>query len=143
MRFDDRLATILRLPADTPGGKAVVWSQLVSLLAQKAADIPLEQRTEARARAVTLQPDVALVRKRFVAESLAGRISDADTVLLFGLDDPAVAAPILIQTRLSEDDWTNIIPLLPPTSRALLHTIQDLILIKYKIIYSKLQLRNY
>lgn len=126
MRFDDRLATILRLPADTAGGKAVVWSQLVSLLAQKAADIPLEQRTEARARAVTLQPDVALVRKRFVAESLAGRISDADTVLLFGLDDPAVAAPILIQTRLSEDDWTNIIPLLPPTSRALLRERRDL-----------------
>jgi signal transduction histidine kinase len=126
VRFDDRLATILTLPADTAGGKAVVWSQLVSLLAQKGADIPHEERTVARARAVALQPDVALDRKKFVADSLAGRISDADTILLFGLDDPAVAAPILVKAKLSEDDWTNIIPLLPQTSRALLRERRDL-----------------
>jgi hypothetical protein len=126
VRFDDRLATILTLPADTAGGKAVMWSQLISILAQKSADIPDEQRAEARARSVFLQPDVAPDRKRFVAESLAGRIIDADTILLFGLDEPSVAAPVLANATLPEADWTNIIPLLPSTSRALLRERRDL-----------------
>jgi signal transduction histidine kinase len=116
----------MTLPADTAGSKALVWSQLVSLLAQKSADIPDVQLAEARARTVSLQPDVALDRRRFVAESLAGRIMDSDTILLFGLDDPSVAAPVLVNATLAEADWTNIIPLLPPTSRALLRERRDL-----------------
>ena len=126
MRFDDRLSTILTLPADGASAKAAIWGQLVSLLAQKGETISDEQRADALVRATELQNEVPLNRRKFVAGSLSGRITDAETLLLFGQDTAVVAAPALINAQLSEAMWATIIPRLPPTSRALLRGRRDL-----------------
>lgn len=126
MRFDDRLATILKLTTDGESAKAAVWSQLVLLLAQKAGDLPADQEAYARSLAETLQPQVPLNRRKFAADSLAGRVNDIKTLLLFGRDSAPVAAPILTHTQLSEEDWAKFIPSLPPASRALLRERRDL-----------------
>jgi hypothetical protein len=126
VRFDDRLATILKLPADSQGAKVAVWSQLASLLAQKSGDLPAEQETNARALENVLRSDVPLHRRKFVAESLAGHISDVDTLLIFGQDSAPVAATILSKAELSEADWAEAIPRLPPASRALLRERRNL-----------------
>jgi His Kinase A (phospho-acceptor) domain len=126
VRFDDRLATILKLTTDSERAKAAVWSQLVLLLAQKAGDLPSDQEVRARSLAEMLQPQVPLSRRKFAARSLAGRVNDIKTLLLFGRDSAPVAAPILTHTQLSEEDWAKLIPSLPPASRALLRERRDL-----------------
>ncbi len=126
MRFDDRLATILRLPTGSQSAKAAVWSQLISLLAQKAGSLPADQGAAARSLAEALQPEVPLERRKFVADSLVGRINDIDTLLIFGQDNAPVAATILTNTQLSEEAWSEFIPRLPPASRALLRERRDL-----------------
>jgi hypothetical protein len=126
VRFDDRLATILRLPTGSQSAKAAVWSQLVSLLAQRAGSLPADQEAAARSLAEALQPQVPLDRRKFVAESLVRRINDVDTLLLFGQDTAPVAAAILTNAQLSEEEWAKFIPRLPPASRALLRERRDL-----------------
>jgi hypothetical protein len=126
VRFDDRLATILRLPTSSESAKTAVWSQLVSLLAQQAESLPVDQKATARALAEAIQPQVPVDRRKFVAESLAGRIKDVDTLLLFGKDNAPVAAAILSNTQLSQEEWAKFIPRLPPASRALLRERRDL-----------------
>jgi hypothetical protein len=126
VRFDDRLATILKLPADNQGAKAAVWSQLASILAQKSGTLPADQEASARALENKLRPEVPLDRRKFVAESLAGRIRDVDTLLIFAQDSTSVAATILTKAKLSEEDWTEAIPRLPLASRALLRERRDL-----------------
>lgn len=126
MRFDDRLATILTLPADSEGAKTAVWSQLTSVLAQKSGALPAEQEASARTLENILRSAVPLDRRKFVAESLAGRVTDIDTLLIFGQDSAPVAAAILTNAKLSEADWAVVIPRLPPASRALLRERRDL-----------------
>ncbi|MEK6638823.1 MAG: histidine kinase dimerization/phospho-acceptor domain-containing protein [Pseudomonadota bacterium] len=126
MRFDDRLATILALPADGQQAKAAIWSQLASLLAQKNGTLPADQEADARALEAMLRPDVPLNRRKFSATSLAGRINDVDTLLIFGQDAASVAAPVLTHAQLSEVEWREVIPRLPSTSRALLRERRDL-----------------
>jgi hypothetical protein len=126
VRFDDRLATILKLPADSQSAKAAVWSQLASLLAQKSGALPNDQEASARALENALRPEVPIDRRKFVAESLVGRISDIETLLIFGQDSAPVAATILTNAKLSEADWAKAIPRLPSASRALLRERRDL-----------------
>jgi His Kinase A (phospho-acceptor) domain len=126
VRFDDRLATILKLPTDSQSAKAAVWSQLASVLAQKNGALPADQAASARALENALRAEVPIDRRKFVAESLAGCISDVDTLLIFGQDSAPVAAAILIKAKLSEADWAEAIPRLPPASRALLRERRDL-----------------
>ena len=126
VRFDDRLATILTLPVDGARAKAVVWSQLVSFLAQKGTTIADGQRAPAVAHAAALQSQVPEERRKFVAESIGRRINDPATLLLFGQDVPAVAAPVMIGAQMPEASWTEIIPQLPPATRALLRSRRDL-----------------
>ena len=127
MRFDDRLATLLKLPADSQSAKVAVWSQLVSVLAQKKdGALPADQEACARALENKLRTQVPLNRRKFVAESLAGRISDIETLLIFGQDGASIAAAVLINATLSETDWAELIPRLPPASRALLRERRDL-----------------
>ena len=126
MRFDDRLATILKLPADSQSAKTAVWSQLTLLLAQKSGALSADQEASAHALENVLRNEVPLNRRKFVADSLAGRISDIDTLLIFGQDSAPVAAAILMNVKLSEAEWAEIIPRLPPASRALLRERRDL-----------------
>lgn len=126
MRFDDRLATLLRLPADSQSAKAAIWSQLVLLLAQKNGEFPYEQEADARNLIEKLYNEIPLNRRKFVADALAERTCDPQTVLLFGKDNAAVAAAILTKAQLSDDDWADVIPQLPPASRSLLRERRDL-----------------
>jgi signal transduction histidine kinase len=126
VRFDDRLATVLRLPTDSQSAKAAVWSQLVVLLAQNAGNPRPDQETDARSAIERLQNDVPLERRKFLAQSLAWRIRDADTLLIFARDNAPVAAKIMTQAQLSEAEWEKVIPHLPPASRALMRERRDL-----------------
>lgn len=126
MHFDDRLDTILKLPTDSPSTKAAIWGQLTLVLAQMSGTLPADQEAKARALENTLRADVPLDRRKFVAKSLASRIGDIETLLIFGQDSPPVAAEILRNANLSYTEWVEVIPRLPPASRALLRERLDI-----------------
>lgn len=126
MRFDDRLATILKLPGGDASADAAAWSQLVSLLVQNGSDIGDSERELALSRLARLRPNVPLPRRKFVSASLAGKVHDREIVLHFGEDIAPVAAPVIVGAMLDESAWSAIIPKLPPTSRALLRERRDL-----------------
>ena len=88
--------------------------------------LPADQEAKARTLENALRADVPFDRRKFVAESLANRIGDVETLLIFGQDSVPVAAEILRNANLSDADWAAVIPRLPFASRALLRERLDL-----------------
>lgn len=125
MRFDDRLATALGQPADSPAARQAVWRQIVDLLGQSipAAD---ELRGEALARLRDWRSEVPPSSRQIAAVTLARQAVPPDLVELFAEDSAAVAAPLLACVQLPEVEWTRLIPRLSPIARALLRHRRDL-----------------
>lgn len=125
VRFDDRIATVLAMPADRPDRRAAQWRQLVDLLAQPRAGASALAR-EAFHRLRELAPEVPIAERRAVAASLAGLPIAPGLVGLFADDHPSVAAPLIAGARLEEEEWLALLPRLGPTARALLRHRRDL-----------------
>jgi hypothetical protein len=126
MRFDDRIATALALPADRPDRRAAQWRQLVDLLAQRRADSddPRRERTFELLRETRDAVDPAI--RRQAARALAGRPVAPDLLAFFAEDSPSIAAPLIAQARLGTDEWLGLLPRLGPAARALLRHRADL-----------------
>jgi signal transduction histidine kinase len=126
MRFDDRIATALALPADRPDRRSAQWRQLVDLLGQRDEgwEGPLRDRAFAQLRA--LREAIAPVVRRDTARALAGRAVAPDLLAFFAEDSAAIAAPLIAQARLDREAWLALLPRLGPTSRALLRHREDL-----------------
>lgn len=125
MRFDDRLATVLGLPAPGRTERLALWRQLVDLLAQTdRGESP--RRGEALARLRDWRRDVPDATRRGAALALAGETVPADLVHFFAEDDASVAAPVLARAAMGDDAWAVMIPRLSPVARALLRHRRDL-----------------
>ncbi|MBV9881756.1 MAG: HAMP domain-containing histidine kinase [Sphingomonadaceae bacterium] len=126
MRFDDRIATALALPADRPDRRSAQWRQLVDLLAQRREgwEGPLRDRAFAQLRA--LRDTVDPVTRRDTARTLAGQHVSPDLLAFFAEDNAAIAAPLIAQAQLDREAWFALLPRLGPTARALLRHREDL-----------------
>lgn len=132
MRFDDMLATLLAQPAPTPEARAILWRQVVDVLAQgrgHRVDDPLVDAPRAvdaynflRAARPELPVDLRLAAGR----GLAGRRVPAELVLLFAEDLPHIAAPMLGHVIVSTRQWLALLPRLSPSARNLLRNRRDL-----------------
>lgn len=125
MRFDDRLATALAQPVQTPAARDAVWRQLVDLLAQTGADDPV-RRSEALLRLEQWRAEVPPVVRQGVALMLTERQLPADLVRFFAADSTAVSAPFLAAAMMAPEEWAALIPSLSPVARALLRHRRDL-----------------
>ncbi len=126
MRYDDRLATILAVPAADARAKAVIWSQLVDLLAQDRGRLSADTRSEILVQLKDWRESVPVNRRHLAASSISGRVVPASLVAFFGADTPQVAAAILPTAKLDVAAWNDVIPALPKASRALLRERRDL-----------------
>ncbi len=125
MRFDDRLATALGQPADSPAARQAVWRQIVDLLGQAAADeSPLRAKALTRLRAWRVEVPVA--SRQHAGLLLGGRKLPPDLVAFFAEDLTIVSAPFLAVAEMSGEDWAALIPELSPVARALLRHRRDL-----------------
>ncbi|WP_340313352.1 sensor histidine kinase [Rhizorhabdus argentea] len=132
MRFDDMLATLLAQPAPTPEARAILWRQVVDVLAQgrgHRADDPLVDAPRAMdaynfLRSVRAEMPVEL--RLAAGRGLAGRRVPPDLVLLFAEDLPHIAAPMLGHVVLSTHQWLDLLPRLNPSARNLLRNRRDL-----------------
>lgn len=122
LRFDDTLETVLAGDLRSPTGAPLVWRQLVDLLGR--------QRVPAEPRALdlleSLRPVVALDVRAASARALDGACPPAALVRLLATDDLMVALPVLRSAQLSEQAWTELLPVLSPAGRHVLRNRRDL-----------------
>jgi hypothetical protein len=126
VRFDDRIATVMAVPAANASAVAAKWRQLVDLLAQRRSGEGGESLAAAfdflRGHRDDIEPRI----RRDVAGSLAGRSIAPDLFGFFAEDLPSVAAPLIGSARLARDQWFELLPTLGPTSRGFLRHRRDL-----------------
>ena len=126
MRFDDRIATVMALPATQRSARAAKWRQLVDLLAQQGDE---EASDEVDAALDWLQDhrgDIDVATRQEIARSLTGRNISPLLFRFFAEDSPSIAAPLIAGARLSATQWVELLPLLTQTSRALVRNRRDL-----------------
>jgi signal transduction histidine kinase len=126
MRFDDRIATVLALPADRPDRQAAQWRQLVDLLAQRRQgwEGPVRDRAFFLLREMRDGIDPAV--RRQAARALAGQAVAPDLLAFFAEDSASIAAPLFALARLDRISWFALLPRLGPAARALLRHREDL-----------------
>src|SRR3546814_2185248 len=78
VRFDDRFATVMALPADNPSARAAKWRQLVDLLAQRGDGDESTQLDEAYAWLEARRIEIDPATRREAARALAGRAIRSD-----------------------------------------------------------------
>ncbi|WP_246152732.1 sensor histidine kinase [Sphingomonas montanisoli] len=132
MRFDDMLATLLSQPLPTAETRAMMWRQVVDVLAQgrghhvddPLADAP--RALDAYNFLRSVRPEVPTSVRLAAGRGLAGRRTPAELVLMFAEDLPHIAAPMLSNVVLHEHEWLALLPRLSPSVRTLLRNRRDL-----------------
>ncbi len=124
MRFDDRLKTLLAQSPDGVEAKATLWAQLVDLAAQQGDGMTSFGMIADSANA--LRDSVPIDRRAQIARGVARMGPKAAVLALLARDVPPVAAPVLLSAQLDDGQWQDIIPSLPPASRALVRERRDL-----------------
>ncbi len=126
MRFDDRIATVMALPATTPGARSAKWRQLVDLLAQRRDPQPSREVEQAYGFLVAHRAEVDIQTRQEIARSLAGRDISPALLGFFAEDQPSVAAPLVAGALLADEEWIGLLPTMSPTARSLLRHRRDL-----------------
>lgn len=132
MRFDDMLATLLAQPAPTAEARAIMWRQVVDVLAQGRGhhvDDPLvdaPRAMDAYNFLRSIRAEIPFAVRQAAGRALAGRRVPPELILLFAEDLPHIAAPVLGHTFLYQDQWLALLPRLSPTGRSLLRNRRDL-----------------
>jgi hypothetical protein len=132
LRFDDMLATLLAQPAPTPEARAILWRQVVDVLAQgrgHRVDDPLvdaPRAVDAYNFLRSVRPEISVDLRLAAGRGLAGRRVPPELVLLFAEDLPYIAAPMLGHVILGARQWLDILPRLTPSARNLLRNRRDL-----------------
>jgi len=132
VRFDDMLATLLAQPAPTAEARAILWRQVVDVLAQGRGhriDDPLvdaPRAMDAYNFLRSVRPEIAPELRLAAGRGLAGRRVPPELVLLFAEDLPHIAAPMLGHVILSAEQWLEVLPRLNPSARNLLRNRRDL-----------------
>jgi len=132
LRFDDMLATLLAQPAPTAEARAILWRQVVDVLAQGRGhriDDPLvdaPRAMDAYNFLRSVRPEIPVELRLAAGRGVAGRRVPSDLVLLFAEDLPHIAAPMLGHVILAAEQWLDILPRLSPSARNLLRHRRDL-----------------
>ena len=132
LRFDDMLATLLAQPAPNADARAVLWRQVVDVLAQgrgHRSDDPLvdaPRAMDAYNFLRSVRPEIPVDLRLAAGRGLAGRRVPPDLVLLFSEDLPNIAEPMLGNVILSSSEWVSLLPRLGLAARNILRSRRDL-----------------
>lgn len=126
MRYDDMIDTVLRAETANSNQRAVVWSQLSDLLAQKGAEISQPHVTAALTRLSELKPAISVAHRTGTARAIARRCHFVPLVAFYGGDTAPVAQALLSDVQLTNEEWLTFIPLTSPLARMILRERRDL-----------------
>lgn len=126
MRFDDRLATVLRFDPGTSQGRAAIWRQMLDMLAQ-SGDLMTEAAVARGLSALAMLRDQVPVEIRMMsARAVAARCRCAPLAVFLAHEAPAIAVTFLDRALLDEAKWLSILPDLGPLGRSRLRGREDL-----------------
>ncbi|MDB5686023.1 MAG: hypothetical protein JWR77_612 [Rhizorhabdus sp.] len=109
-----------------------MWRQVVDVLAQgrgHQADDPLvdaPRTVDAFNFLRSMRPEIPTELRTAAGRALIGRRVPPELVMLFAEDLPYIAAPVLGQALLTDDQWLALLPRLSPSARNLLRNRRDL-----------------
>ncbi len=126
MHFDDRLGTVLRLRASSGAVMRIQFRQLLDLLGTIPVDAHGEQIDAAFNRLGELSGKIPAQERAAMIADAGLRLRSPRLVAALTGGEPAIAAAALRAADLSADQWLDLIPALPPASRAYLRERRDL-----------------
>jgi len=126
MHFDDRLATVLRLPSSGDALARIQYRQLIDILGR----LPGDARSEAIEAGFSRVTELAGVipsadRARLVRQPLQP-LTNPRLLALFAEAEPEVAMAAIGTARLDEAGWLDLVPALPVRARGILRHRRDL-----------------
>jgi len=126
MRFDDRLATVLKKPATGETIARIQYRQLLDLLGTSANDPDEPAIDSAYLRLAELSGMIPLpARAAMVAEPML-RLRNPRLIAQLADGEPSIAAAALSAAQLGEEQWLDLIPALPARARGMVRHRHDL-----------------
>lgn len=126
MRFDDRLATVLRFDPGTSQGRAAIWRQMLDMLAQ-SGHLMTEAAVARGLSALAMLRDQVPVETRLASvKAVAARCRCAPLAVFLAHDTPAIAVTFVDRVLLDEPAWLAILPDIGPLGRSRLRGRTDL-----------------
>ncbi|MXO74725.1 sensor histidine kinase [Altererythrobacter aerius] len=126
MHFDDRLATVLRHPADGERAARTQYRQLIDLLGSRATTRDEGLLAAAWLRLGALGEAIPGPERAAVLREPGMRLRNPELALHLAEDEAEVAAAALAVAQLPDDDWEALIPRLPVQARGFLRLRRDL-----------------
>ncbi len=120
MHFDDRLATVLRLPAAGGALARIQFRQLLDLLGSGSSDARGATTDAAFLRLAELARAIPAERRAAILKDRGLRLRNPRLVAELAASEPAVAAAAIARAELSEDEWLDLVPALPLHARGAL-----------------------
>ena len=125
MRYDDRLATVLRLTPVGPNVARIQFRQLLDLLGTTAVEDQGEVLDLAYLRMAELAARIPASDRATILRQGGHRLRSPRLVAALVNSEIAVAQAAIQTAQLSPDQWQDLIPALPLAARSLLHARQD------------------
>lgn len=126
MRFDDRLATVLRHRATGPRAARTQFRQLLDLLDAARSSRDKSQFAAAWLRLGALGEVIPAADRVAILRDPSIRIRSPELTVHLAEDEPGVAAAALAKAELSSEEWEVLIPRLPIRARGFLRLRRNL-----------------
>lgn len=126
MLFDDRLATVLRFPAQSEASARTQYRQLLDLLGTMPSGAAGGLIGAAYERLGDLAKALPAAEQAAILRAPGLRLRNRELVAWLAGGDRLVAAAALATAQLSECDWVELIPRFSVTARGLLRHRRDL-----------------
>lgn len=126
MHNDMMIATIMRQSPADDRTRSAAWRQLSDILAQRGNQLGEFDVRRALHALALLRTRVGEAVRRDTAVTLAGQCNYAPLVALYSADTPPVAAAMLSEAQLSDDDWLALLPSTNAVARSVLAQRRDL-----------------
>lgn len=126
MQFDDRLATVLRQKAQGTALGRIQFRQLLDLLGTQPSDARGDVVEAAYERLAELSALIPLADRAAMLRDQATRLRAPRLVAALSAGEPVLAEAAISAAQLNPDEWTDLLPVLPPTARASLGARSDI-----------------
>ncbi len=126
MRYDDRLATVLRLTPVGPNVARIQFRQLLDLLGTRPVEEQGEMLDHAYVRLAELAAKLPASDRTAILRQPGLRLRSPRLVGTLATGEPQVAMAALQAAQLSDEQWLDLIPALPLASLGLMRHRADL-----------------
>jgi len=125
MRYDDRLATVLRLNVTSRTVARIQYNQLIDLLGTCPAEARCELLDQAYVRLAGLSAQIPAGERAGMLAAPGLRLRTPRLVAELACAEPQVAFAAVRAAALSEEQWLDLIPALPPGARGAMRARGD------------------